>query len=600
MKPQNKRTKRTKNKNKPKRQFGKNLLKYLVIAGSWITTIGLILFFYFIHDLPDVSKIEKIEHIRKITFLANDDKVLATYGDLFEKPVKYSEIPQNLIAAIIATEDRRFFDHFGVDIFGLIRASWRNYNSGYIAQGGSTITQQLAKIVFLSSEKTIKRKVQELVLALYLEHKYSKKQILSSYINRAYMGSGIFGASAAAKYYFNKKLQNINIVEAAIIAGLLKAPSKYSPLNDATLSGERAYQVLLNMHDAGYLNNQQLTDAKNHIINIENKNIGHIENNYIVDYINENLDHFTESPQNLIIHTTIDYDLQKKISNIISNKINENIETLNIHQGAAIAIHSPSGAIKAMIGGASYASAPFNRAVKAQRQSGSTFKIFNYVSAFKVGFTPDSKMIDAPLKIGKWSPKNYSRNFLGEITLREAFAKSVNIIAVKLALETGMNYVIDTAYAMGIKSKLTNNIATSLGASEVNLLELTNSYATIASGGVHHQPFIIKKITTESGNIIYRNNNIIANRVINTQVADYTKDILKSVVEYGSGKKAAIEGKNIYGKTGTSQNYHDAWFIGFTDNITLGIWVGNDDNKPMRNVVGGTLPAIMWCEIMSK
>ncbi len=575
----------------------KFLLKWAFIAVIFIGTITFAITLYYIHDLPDLAQAEQLKKQRKITILAANNTILTNYGDLYNKYVPYKDIPKVLINAVVATEDRRFFKHFGVDVFGLVRAFYINYRAGYIVQGGSTITQQLAKIIFLSANKTLKRKIQELVLALYLEYKFSKEQIITMYLNRVYLGSAIYGIDGAAKYYFGKDIKKINLYEAAIIASVLKAPSKYSPTNNIDLAAQRAYLVLLNMQDAGYISKEQILLADDNPVLLETAALGGGYGLYFSDYVADWAStHLKDQESDLIIKTTLDPMLQKKAEKAVQNYLALSGKELNINQGALIAFNR-RGAIVALVGGRDYKKSPFNRAINAKRQAGSTFKLFVYLAAIEQNNLQASSMVnDASITVGKWRPKNFSRHYLGEITLKQAFSQSVNTVAVKLSEQTGRGKVIKMAQKLGISSPMKPHPSLALGAVEVNLLELTKSYGIINNDGNNLAPYGIEEIKTAKGKVLYKHQKLPQKKLISSPALSVIKELLQEVVKSGTAK--SLKDFEAYGKTGTTQNYNDAWFIGFKDELTCGVWVGNDDNKHMKKVTGGSAPAVIWGEFM--
>jgi penicillin-binding protein 1A len=572
-------------------------VKWGIIAAIWAgIALGLVALYY-ARDLPNVSNLQEIKQTRKVTILAQDGTTLANFGNLQEDYATYESFPQHLIDAVVATEDRRFFSHFGIDPLGLLRAAYSNLRAGHVVQGGSTITQQLAKIMFLSSDRTMKRKLQEVILALYLEQKFTKKEILTIYLNRVYMGAGIYGVPAAAKYYFGKNIREINLYEAAMIAGLLKAPSRYSPTNSSTKAGHRTYQILVNMQDAGFISAVDLAKAKHNPIMLETSALGTMKNLYFADWVMEQVaDFVTDTDHDLIVRTTLNSPVQQIAENALARALDAKGEKFNVSQGAVVVL-SPDGKVLAMVGGRDYNKSPFNRALKAQRQPGSSFKLFVYLTAFEEGISPDDMMNDEPVKIKKWQPKNYEGKYLGTITIREAFYRSINTIAVQLADKVGLNNVISTAHKLGINSPIEPNPSIALGSTEVNLLELTGSYATLVNSGYAVWPYGIEQITTSNGKPLYRRQGSSASKVISDQALNSTLDVLSNVITQGTGKGAQLD-RPAAGKTGTTNDYRDAWFIGMTADVVTGVWVGNDDNAPMKKVTGGGIPAQIWKEIM--
>lgn len=572
--------------------------KWMIIIAIWCITIISSIILYYSHDLPDLTKLEQLTKQRSITLLNSNNEVLARFGDLYGNYLDFKHIPKILIQAVIATEDRRFFLHPGIDIIGLIRATYTNYKAGYVVQGGSTITQQLAKIIFLTPKRTIKRKIQELVLALILERKFNKEQILAIYLNRVYLGSGIYGIDAASKYYFGKDIAQINLYEAAVIAGLLKAPSRYTPLKNPELSGKRAFQILLNMKDSSFINDNDIAATKNNIVLLNTYALGQLKNLYFASWIVDQLGNYTNDLESdLIIKTTLNLKLERYAEEAVQKIINLYGKKYNASE-AAIVVLSKEGAVLAMVGGANYNNSSFNRAVQAKRQAGSAFKLFVYAAALENGYKIDSIISDSPITIEGWQPKNYTRKYLGEITLEEAFSRSINTASVKLSENVGRDKVIDCAHKLGINSHIHSHPSLALGSVEVNLLELTSAFATLPSNGHIVWSYGITSITTRDGRILFKKQTSNFPRIISLETVLNLKKLLRSAVTIGTGKSAELEDETTYGKTGTTQDYRDAWFIGFTENLTAGVWVGNDNNQPMKKVTGGTLPAYIWKEFM--
>jgi penicillin-binding protein 1A len=586
----------------PKASWRKALLKWLIkwgfIASIWIGSAATIMLIYYATDLPDTSKLEQLKKQRKITILAENNIVLTNFGDLYGEYVPYNKLPKHLINAVLATEDRRFFDHFGIDIVGLVRAAYTNYRAKRVVQGGSTISQQLAKIVFLDSKRTMKRKAQEVILALYLEQKFTKEQILTIYLNRVYLGSGIYGVGAAAKYYFNKSIKDLTLYEAAIIAGLLKAPSKYAPTNNLDLSGRRAYQILLNMQDAGMITAEEVKEAETRPVLLETSAMGELKNLYFANWIKDQVDAVIEDTESdLVVKTTLNINLQKQAEESVETILARDGKKLNISQGAMVVL-SPQGKVLAMVGGRSYDKSPFNRAVQAYRQPGSAFKYFVYMAALDRGYKPSTIVNDSPVYMRKWQPKNYTRQHLGDMTLRDAFAKSINTVAVKTSEAIGRDKVVRMAKHLGISSKLESHPSIALGSVEVNLLELTGAYAVTANNGYRVFPYGIKEIRTGDGKVLFAHPNMEQEKIISNETVENMLELLRSTIDYGTGKAARLS-VLAYGKTGTTQDFRDAWFIGFAKNLVASVWVGNDNNSHMKRVTGGGVPALIWQDFMS-
>ena len=574
------------------------LAKTILFFGIWGFIAIFILVIYYVYDLPDVSKINENTRHPSITLYDRNEKLVATIGDLYGDYIEYKAFPKTLVDAVISTEDRKFFKHSGVDVQGMLRAGFVNFFAGHVVQGGSTITQQLAKNVYLSHERTFKRKIQELALAVYLENNFTKEQILTMYFNRIYMGSGNYGMSAAAKAYFGKNISEINLSESAILAGLLKAPSHYSPANNPKLALERAGQVLLNMAANGAIRESQLPKSGKLSYNFIHA-VAKVQNKapYFTDWIKEQLPDYigNYSSGNIEIYTTIDTNLQNLADEGLQKSLAANGAAHDVEQGAMV-VMSPDGAVLAMSGGKSYAVSQFNRATQALRQPGSAFKLFVYLAALENGYTPDSIVSDSPISIRGWSPDNHDNKFLGDISIREALTKSVNTVAVKVAKDVGMNKVRGMAYKLGITSEVKNDLSSALGTSEVTLLELTSAYAHMANHGYAVWTHGINEIKV-NGKSIYKRQKSGDDRVLSEQTTVQMNDMLMSVVQSGTGQNAKSP-FDVAGKTGTTQNLRDAWFVGFTSDYVAGVWMGNDDATSMDKIAGGSLPALIWRDFM--
>ncbi len=580
--------------------FFSSLFKWLLIAAIWSAIILFFVAVYYYHDLPNLEEMESANDKQVIEVCYSNGNKITTLGDLYANQITFNQIPGHLIDAVVATEDRRFFGHNGVDILGIMRAAYVNAKADRIVQGGSTITQQLAKMMFLKSERTFKRKVQELMLAWQLERTFGKEQILTLYLNRAYFGAGNYGIASASRYYFNKPVSKLNLNESAMLAGLLKAPSKLSPNNNHKLAEKRAHQVLANMADAGYLNNDNIDEIKKPIVYKDDK----LQRFYFSDYIaNQFLDYLPKQDQSSKNRFTIITTLDEKLQGIVEEQTNEFVKKNEKKIGKseiAIILMNKQGAVLAMVGGKDYQKSQFNRAIYAKRQAGSAFKVFVYLTALQNGFAPDDEMEDKKVSLGGWSPENYEKKYYGQVTLREAFAKSLNSVSVQLMAKVDKNEIIKNALKMGVVSEIDNNDATiALGTAQVSLMELVNSYASIASGGLAVLPYTIENIEGDKNKVLYQRQDDEPYRIIEEDNVDEIKEMLREVVISGTGKAANVSG-NIYGKTGTSQDYRDAWFIGFNDDYVLGIWIGNDNNKPTNKITGGTLPAQLFGSIMKR
>jgi penicillin-binding protein 1A len=531
-----------------------------------------------------------------VKILAVNGRLLANRGMTGGEAIGLHDMSPYIPQAVIAIEDRRFYSHVGVDPVGLARAVATNIASGSMVQGGSTLTQQLAKNLFLKPERTLERKVQEVLLAFWLESKYSKDQILEMYLNRVYFGSGAYGVEAASRRYFRKPARDVSLSEAALLAGLLKAPSRLSPARDPKAANERSELVLAAMREQGMISDKELTTAMGRPPT-KAATYWTGSEHYVADRVMLDLPQLAGNvKEDLIVDTTVDLTLQKIAEKTVRRLIQDKGKAKRVSQGALVSIDG-SGAIRALVGGYDYANSQFDRATEARRQPGSTFKPFVYLAALEQGRTPDSERNDAPVKIGKWSPDNYREKYYGKVTLTTALAKSLNSVAAQLAQEVGPQTVADTAYRMGISSNLAANDSLALGTSEVTLLELTSAYVPLANGGYRPPVHVIKRVTTASGKVLYEYREEGAARVISPEVAGMMNHMMQETLKVGTGKSADF-GWPAGGKTGTSQQSRDAWFVGYTANLVTGVWFGNDDGKPTKGVTGGSLPAEAWREFM--
>jgi len=594
-----KQTKKNRKKQEQNTSLLGPLLKWGFVLGIWgLIIVGGIVAWY-AKDIPHITENATFDKRPAIIVKAQDDSVAARYGELQGDSLTTLDMPRHLIQAVLATEDRRFYSHFGLDPIGLVRATMVNIEKGYIAQGGSTITQQLAKNLFLTRERTYKRKIQEALLALWLEHELTKDQILSAYLNRVYLGSGAYGIDAAAEVYYGKTASELTLEESATLAGLLKAPSRYSPRNNPQLAEQRAQIVLNSMVDADYISQEQADGIKNAPPVPAAKPSGANAVRYYTDWIVDGLDDLTGAPEeDLVVKTTLDPKIQTIAENALAKYLREYGETRNVSQGAVIVMR-PDGAVLAMVGGRNYALSQFNRATQATRSPGSSFKPFVYLTAYRMGLDPDDRILDAPIEEGDYQPKNYKDEYYGEVTLEEALTFSMNTAAVRLMQEVGKDSVMRTARQLGIITPLNDvSMSLALGSVGIPMLEMTTAYATIANGGLKVFPYAITKITDTNGELYYqRRKNRQHQRMIEQRHINTLTHGLMSVVENGTGR-GADPGFPVAGKTGTSQESRDAWFIGFSDNLVAAVWVGNDDNAPMKKVTGGFIPALVWKDIM--
>jgi penicillin-binding protein 1A len=573
------------------------IVKWGLVFAIWsgVALSGLLTWYFL--TLPDVDDALTPTRRPAVTIVSADGAEIATVGDNFARPVTVAELPAAVPDAVISIEDRRFYDHFGLDVFGLARAAWANVRAGGIVQGGSTITQQAAKTLFLTPERTLKRKVQELMLALWLEHKFSKDQILSIYLNRIYYGAGTYGIDAAARKFFNKPAARLSTYEAAMLAGILKAPSRLNPLANPGLAEQRARVVLASMVAAGRISEAEAQAA------IRSQAAGggrgrRPNGMYFVDWVLAQLPAFvTARDQDLRIVTTLDARAQRIAEDQVEKALSAAAASGGPSQAALVAM-APDGAVRALVGGRDYALSPFNRATQAYRQPGSAFKPIVYLAGLEAGLTPASRFVDKPLQVAGWEPRNYSGRFQGEMSLRQALAQSVNTIAVRVSEYAGRERVIATARRIGITANLEPTPSLALGVSEISLLELTAAYATIGNGGFGVWPYGIQQIEDGDGHLLYTRTGSGPGRVIAAADAADLTGMLAEVVTTGTGKAAQMS-RPAAGKTGTSQNARDAWFIGFTADLVAGVWMGNDDERPMTAVTGGGPPARLWKGFMT-
>ncbi|MAV88345.1 MAG: hypothetical protein CMM67_08870 [Rhodospirillaceae bacterium] len=573
------------------------LFKWFFTLSIWTVLVITIITLYFAYDLPPIDKALEVSRRPSITILANDGSRLARFGDLMGDKVFVEDLPAHLINAFIATEDRRFYSHFGVDVVGIVRAMVSNLKAGHIVQGGSTITQQAAKNLFLNSERTFKRKYQELILALWLEQKFTKDQIMSIYLNRVYFGSGSYGVDSASRTYFGKEAKKLTVLESAIIAGIVKAPSRLNPAHNPKGAIDRAKVVISNMVKSGYLNEiqaKQLIESKfRYKQHRKSKKIGQ----YFTDWVSDQIRGFAgPNTSNVIVRTTLNPLLQIKLELILEKYLSKYGKKLKVSQGASILMTS-HGAILAMAGGRDYNKSQFNRATQALRQPGSAFKPIVYLAGLEAGLKPDTKFVDSRVSVEGWSPKNYNNKFIGELSLKSALAKSVNTIAVQVSEYAGRDEVIKTARQLGIVSPLTRSPSLALGTSELSLFELTSAYAVFANGGRGVLPFGILQIEDNIGNVIYKRSGGGTGQIVDQNNVSLMNEMLKEVVISGTGRNARFSGQEK-GKTGTSQRFRDAWFVGYVNNLVGGVWVGNDNDGSMKKVVGGGLPSFIWRDFM--
>ncbi len=588
----------------PKRKTNKRSNHWLVRNRCQIAAIFAIIFsgftIYFTYDLPSTDRLQVVKHSPSLKLLDRHGRTITTRGLSQGRTVSVDTLPAHVSHAVIAIEDRRFWYHPGIDPIGMARAAYANVKAGRVVQGGSTITQQLAKNVFLTPERTLRRKVQEAVLAVWLEIRLTKKEILSQYLNRVYMGAGTYGVDAAAQRYFAKPASDLTLPEAAMLAGLLKAPSRYAPTNSMERAKARQEVVLAAMVEAGLLTENERGQAGRTVPRLAEP-AATAGAHYFADWAVEQVSGYVgESDVDLIVETTFDITFQRAAELAVQFALKEQGLSRDVGDAALIAFDLEGG-VRAMVGGNSYRKSQFNRATQARRQSGSAFKPFVFLTALENGWAPHDRIQDAPIKIGNWQPTNYSNKFEGDVSLTRALSGSINTVAVRLGEEIGRGNIIRTAERVGLRADLEPVRSLPLGTGEVSPFDLTAAYVPFANGGKGVFPHAVLSIKTRDGDILYERLGGGPGRVIAKHHVAQMNAMLAETVRSGTGRRAKLEGgRPVAGKTGTSQDFRDAWFIGYTANVVAGVWVGNDDNTPMKTITGGTIPASIWKDFMTR
>jgi penicillin-binding protein 1A len=561
----------------------------LIMAGGAIALVA--------STLPPIQSLAIPKRPPSIEIDGLDGKPLAVRGEMGGAAVALKDLPPYLPRAFIAIEDRRFYHHYGVDPIGLTRAAIADVLHRGVAQGGSTITQQLAKNLFLTQQRTLWRKMQELVLALWIERKFSKNEILELYLNRVYFGSGAYGVEAAAQRYFGKPAREVKLAEAAMLAGLVKSPSRLAPSRNPDGAERRAQIVLAAMADADFITETMAKSAMAQPAHAV-KPVGTGTVGYVADWIMDVLDDLVgQIDDDLKVETTIDPALQAAAEKALVDELAQKGQKFDVEQGALVAM-TPDGAVRAMVGGKNYAESQFNRAVAAKRQPGSAFKPFVYLTALEHGLTPDSVREDKPIALKGWKPENYAHQYLGPVTLTQALSQSLNTVSVRLTLEFGPAAVAKTAYRLGIASKLEPNPSLALGTSEVSLIELVSAYAPFANGGSAIAAHVVERVRTAAGKTLYTRVAPNFGHVVEARYVGMMNAMMHETLVSGTAHSAQLAGWPAAGKTGTSQEFRDAWFIGYTGHLVTGIWLGNDDSSPTRKATGGGLPVEIWSHFM--
>ena len=558
------------------------LLRWGFIASVWLTLALAVTVLWYARDLPRPDSALDAARRPSLTLQDRSGHVIATFGDLVGEPLRLKDFAPSLPAAVVAVEDRRFWHHFGLDPIGLLRAAVVNLTAGRVVQGGSTLTQQVAKTLFLTNARTTKRKVQELLLTLWLERHFSKKEILEIYLNRVYLGSGAWGMDAAAKMYFGVSARRVTLPQAAVLAGLPRAPSRFNPRVNPGAALVRAREVLGTMVAANVITADQATAAAEQIVFPPSP----VAPGWFADWIADQSQSLLAPDTDAVLRTTLDSRSQTVAERSLTALLDGPGAAANVSEGAVVVVDAATGAVRAMVGGRNFRTSPFNRAVLARRQPGSSFKPFVWLTALQTGMTPDDTVLDAPIRIGTWSPGNFEHRYMGEVTLEEALAQSINTAAVRILMRSGgAKAVAATAARLGIADKMPKDASLALGTGEVGLLELTTAYAPFFNGGNRVVPFGLDRTPHPT------------ERVISPTEAAMMARMLGAVVTRGTGRAAAVPGRVVAGKTGTTQDFKDAWFIGAVKGTLIGIWLGNDDNQPMQGVMGGGLPARLFHDI---
>jgi len=596
-KPESARAPRKKTRKGPRRSLVGRVAYWSLVLGLWafIGAVGVIA--WVAAHLPPIQSLEVPKRPPSIQIVGLNGRVLATRGEMGGSAVPLRELPALLPKAFLAIEDRRFYSHYGIDPFGVMRAVGANVLHRGVSQGGSTITQQLAKNLFLTQERTMQRKLQEMILSVWLERKYSKDEILDLYLNRVYFGNGAYGVEAASQRYFGKSARTVTLSEAALLAGLVKSPSKLAPTRNFDGAERRAQIVLAAMSDAGYVGADAAKNAVASAPKIVKQSAGGSINymaDWVMDVLNEVVGHVE---QDIVVETTIDPLLQASAEKALLDELTPKAAKFDVEQGAMV-VMTPQGAVRALVGGKNYAESQFNRAVAAKRQPGSAFKPFVYLTALERGLTPETIREDKPIDVKGWKPENYTHEYFGPVSLTTALAMSLNTVSVRLTLEVGPQAVARTAHRLGISSKLEPNASIALGTSEVSVMELVSSYVPFANGGIAVAPHVIDKVRTAGGKLIYRARNPGLGRVIDDRTVAMMNQMMQETLASGTARKADTGGFPAAGKTGTSQDFRDAWFIGYTGHLVTGVWLGNDDNSPTKKLTGSGMPVDIWSRFM--
>lgn len=579
-------------------RFTRRLIGWTLVVCVWagLAVAGVVA--YYASTMPPIDEWAVPKRPPNVRIVSEGGDLIANRGDTGGEHVSLADMPKWMPEAVVSIEDRRFYDHWGIDPIGMARAFVTNLTAGGLVQGGSTLTQQLAKNLFLEPDRTLQRKVQEAILSFRLEGKYSKDEILDMYLNRVYLGAGAYGVDAAARRYFGVSARDLTLPQAAMIAGLLKAPTRFAPTRDLKLAQDRAAVVLGAMREENYITDAQLQQALANPAKPVSRELV-ASGGYVADWVMDQLPGFIGPlQQDVTVETTIDSALQRTSEKTLKKGLDTEGKKYGVAQGAVVILDG-AGAVKALVGGRDYNASQFDRAISAKRQPGSSFKPFVYLTALEGGMTPSSTVVDQPVKIGNWSPENYTHKYRGALSLTKALANSLNTVSVQLVMQFGPQAVVSTAHRLGITSALEPNASIALGTSEVSLLELTSAYVPFSNGGFGVVPHVVRRIVGADGKVLFERRGGGPGQVVAPQYVGEMNAMLSEVILSGTGQRARIKGWPAAGKSGTSQNYRDAWFLGYTGYFTTGVWLGNDDGTPTKKMTGGTLPAKIWGELMT-
>jgi penicillin-binding protein 1A len=573
------------------------IVYWTVVLGVWALIFVVGFFAVFSTDLPDTSQLEQARRAPSITYLDRSGAVVGVRGSLNTPPIDIDTLPPYVPAAFVAIEDEQFYHHFGFNPWGMLRSEiWNVRHPNGPLRGGSTITQQLARNLFLTPAQTYRRKAQELVLAVWLEVHFSKKQILGLYLNRVNFGGGAFGIEAASRRYFNQPASKLTLGEAALLAATMKGPSRYNPAANSERAARRATLVLDQMVRTGAITPAQRDAAFAEPVHVSER-LADQRAQFFVDWLDARVRALLGEPtQDLVVETTLDLPLQAAAEQAVRAGVAAH-SAEGVKQGVLVAMDG-EGRVRAYVGGTDYADTQYDRASQAQRQAGSAFKPFVYLTAMEQGHNPNEVMVDEPITINGWTPRDYTGRYLGPITLQTALAQSINTVAARLANAVGTANVAQTAHRLGITSRIQTDPSMALGAVEVSPLEMTQAYDAFANGGQRVGAYGIERIRTADGRVLYDHGPGQRTPVIGQPPLAYMTQMLRQVLISGTGARARIGGYDIAGKTGTTSDYKDAWFLGYTGGFVAGVWVGKDDNTPMRRVTGGGAPAEIWRTFM--